>query len=248
VENDLEEIIYHGLGFIIIILLLIIAYKFLSNYRITKQKEIIAGLLMFLFFLAGLFFHNSIFLLNVIFNYYPTISDELYYFFNFGFIPVVFLSWFYCFMNIIYPESNKLKYTFYVLIILSIIYEIFFVVYLFFGAELGVLINDPNHPFIIMYRFPAQFISLLLAIILVVKSILSRDLVLQLRGIFLAVVFIFMGIGLILDTGIFVNTIQQLIGRILIIIGAYFIYYGFFLTEDHKLFQFICRVFSISME
>lgn len=242
------EIIYHSFGFIIIISVLIIAYKFLNNYRISKQKELVAALLMILSFLSGLLFYSPFFIISIVYNQELTISTEVYLFFNFGFIPVVIISWFYCFMRILYPNSMKLKVAFYFLIIISIIYEIFYILFLFFDNAFGITINSQDHPYITIYRIPSLLIGVILASVLAYKSITSKDIILRFRGIFLVISFIFIGIGMSFDTGIFVNTIEQIIGRIFIIIGFIFIYYGFFITEEKRMFKFLYRIFSVSSE
>ena len=242
------EIIYHSFGFLIIISVLIIAYKFLNNYRISKQKELVAALLMIIAFLGGLLFYSPFFIISLFSNQELIITTEVHLFFNFGFIPVVIISWFYCFIRIIYPNSMKLKVAFYFLIVISIIYEIFFIIFLFFENAFGITINSFEHPYIAIYRIPSLLLGVILASVLAYKSIASKDIILRFRGIFLVISFIFIGIGMSLDTGIFVNTIEQIIGRIFIIIGFIFIYYGFFITEEKRMFKFLYRKSSVSLE
>ncbi|MBD3211943.1 MAG: hypothetical protein GF311_04970 [Candidatus Lokiarchaeota archaeon] len=235
------EIIYHTLGFLIMALMIGLSIKFYINYKYTGQKELIGGVLMGLSFLGGLVYFSFQFLLGL-FGIEVSVDDKTLIFINFGLIPLLVMSWLYVFYQLLYPDSKKVLAFLIIMLIISIIWEISFIYMVFFSTLTAEVIGD------IAFIFDAfsMLVSLIPLAILAIKSIRSKDKVLKYRGIMLIIGFLLAGVSLVVDEGIFDpnNAIIEIIARIALIFGLFLALYGFFLTEESKLYKFISGISS----
>ncbi|TXT62092.1 MAG: membrane protein of unknown function [Promethearchaeota archaeon] len=230
------EIIYHALGFLIIVGMVIVAIKFFVNYKYTGQKELLAGIIFAIGFLAGLVYLSFLFLFQV-FGLDISVDDRTFLFINFGFVFLVMLSWFYIFYQFLYPNSNTVKILFYILVGINIVWELFFFYIIFFSTisfKIARII-------VFIYNMCALSITGALVLILAIKSLMSKDKILKYRGLFLLIGFLLGGGSLVIDDGIFnlELAILDIIARVALIIGIFLIFFGFFMTEESRLYKFL---------
>jgi len=223
------EILYHSLGFLLLFITLLIAYKFFVNYRYTGEFEMIAAVTMLVAFLMGLII-TSINVILGLFNIQLPITDEGFRLLAPIFNIIMVVSWFYVFYQLLYSNSNTVKILFYAIALINLVW-IGIYIYLAFFSNLSVATIKL---FIDLYDLISMVVTLTTFIILAVKSIKSKDKVLKYRGFFLIVGFVLGFLSLLLDDGIFDPTraLLDLFARGLLIIGIGCIYEGFFLTED----------------
>jgi hypothetical protein len=228
------EVLYHSLGFLLIFLVLFVAFKFFINYRYTEETEMLGGVILLIAFIFGLIITSINLILGLFSISFPLTGD------NMRIIAPIFnlvmvVSWLYVFYQLLYANSKGMKIFFYVFTLCNIIFVIIYIILAFIlgFAHLALLIE--------IYDYFSMGVSLFTLIILAVKSIRSKDRILKFRGIFLILGFIVAGVSLVLDDGVFTSTTPfiDLIARILLIIGIFLVYEGFFLTGESKLYHIL---------
>ncbi|TXT62091.1 MAG: membrane protein of unknown function [Promethearchaeota archaeon] len=230
------EIIYHLLGFILIFLVLFVAFKFFINYKYTEEKEMIAGVILLIAFLFGLII-TSINLILGLFGTKIPLKDTDLRLLSPIFNAIMIICWLYVFYQLLYSSSNQMKIFFYAFSAINIIWVIIYFI-------LGFSIGFSKFTIILeIYDIFSMVISIGALIILAVKSIRSRDRVLKSRGILLIIGFILAGSSLLFDDGIFTleTAMMDLLARIILIIGIFFIYQGFFLTGESNFYALLMK-------
>ncbi len=226
------EIIYHSLGFILLLSVLIVAFKFFINYRYTGQKEMIAGVIILIAFLFGLIITSINLILGLFGTQLPITETDLR-MISPIFNAIMVIGWFYVFYQLIYSTSNKMKIIFYSFTFINLLWVGIYIILAFsIGFSNIVIVLE-------IYDIFSLTITLITLVVLAIKSIRSKDRVLKYRGIFLIVGFLLAGGSLLFDDGIFTPEfpIIDLLARIVFIIGVFFIYQGFFLTEESKTYK-----------
>lgn len=228
----LLEILYYGLGFLLLFITLLMAYKFFINYRYSGASEMIAAVIMLIAFLMGLII-TSINLILGLFSVQIPITDEGFRLLAPIFNGIMVVSWFYVFYKLLYSQSKKVKYLFFAIAIANFIW---IGIYLYLAFLLG-LPSATTHILVEIYDLISMVLTLATFIILAIKSIMSKDKVLTYRGFFLIIGFVLGFLSIFIDDGVFnpEYALIDLIARVILIIGICFIYEGFFLTEDTKI-------------
>ncbi|MBD3195024.1 MAG: hypothetical protein GF317_08225 [Candidatus Lokiarchaeota archaeon] len=128
------------------------------------------------------------------------------------------------------------------MLVINIIWEISFIYMVFFSNLTTEIVGN----LAFLFDAFAMLVSLIPLAILAVKSIRSKDKVLKYRGIMLIIGFIIAGVSLVVDEGIFNPNyaVIEILARIGLIVGLFLALYGFFLTEESKLFKLISRTSS----
>lgn len=226
------ELLYHSLGFLLLFITLLMAYKFFINYRYSGASEMIAAVIMLIAFLMALII-TSINLILGVFGVQPLISDQGFRLLAPIFNGIMVVSWFYVFYKLLYSHSSKIKYLFFAIAIANIIW-IGIYIYLAFIFGLPSL---TTRILVETYDLISMVLALATFIILAIKSIKSKDKVLKYRGFFLIIGFVLGFISIFIDHGVFnpEAALIDLIARVVLIIGIGCIYEGFFLTEETKI-------------
>ncbi len=218
------------------LLMVLVAVKFFINYKYTGQKELIAGVIFAIAFLAGLFYFSFKFLLGA-FGIDISVDNRTLLFINFGFIFLVMLSWFYIFYQFLYPNNNSVRILFYLLVVLNVIWESFFISVIFFSS----ILLETVEIIVFVYDMFALILTGVFVLILAIKSMISKDKVLKYRGLFLLIGFILGGGSLVFDNGIFnaEQAIIDIIARLALILGIFIIFFGFFMTSESRIYKLL---------
>ncbi len=243
------EDFYNILGIVIIIIMIFLSYKFFQNYITTRQHYLIAGALMVHFFLIGLYFFTGIFIVqffgNLLFPPFVEIfiPERIQLLINFAFVPILYLCWLYVFWKLLYPNSGRrAQIPFLIIVFLTLIYEIGLFL-IFFGLIDFGLGDDFYVTYVTSSRLFAVF-SIPTIVVFAWKSIKSGYADLRARGILMILAFTLFFTGLLIDTGIFYESIMIIVGRIIVIFSILIMYYGFFITKEKRLYKFFSSLFG----
>ncbi len=232
-ESLSELDILHGtftLMFVIlsIIVGLIILFKAIS----LKRRELISvGLTLAL--LSSAWWQSAFaFLFYILFDY--MLDTFTYLFIGNFFVPIVFISWMYMFLEFGYPHLKK-KIMILVLII-CIPFEIFLVIFLFtdpsiIGTRIGLFYYAPSL-YALVFQISVILIVIITGILFSIKSIKSADAKIAWKGRFFLMAILCFAAGAILDMGITINPIILVIDRIFLMTSSILFYLGFLLPDS----------------
>ncbi|MFX1338108.1 MAG: hypothetical protein ACFFDK_05835 [Promethearchaeota archaeon] len=208
-----------------------VGLKIISKYTNFKRIEFITVGLMMIFISSPWWGCNISFILILFFN--TEISDSLYIFISFGLIPLSVLFWLYSFCHLTYPKSKWKIIS--IWLIISIVYEIFFIIFLFTDPTLLAIrktrIDSETQPYVSLYSLGSLIISIITNSIFFKKCLKSDNERVQWMGKFILIAFILFMIGAFLDSAISLNPIALLITRIILVASSVLGYIGWTMPD-----------------
>jgi hypothetical protein len=161
------------------------------------------------------------------------ISDELYMFLGNAFLPITWFVWMIAFTDLVYKDKQK------ILLILSaiygIIFEIYFIYYLFTDSSvLGELVSpvDASYNLIMtFYQISCLIYFLTTGILFARPSLKSDNPEIKLKGKFLLIAFISLVMGAVFEILSHISIFILIIGRLILISSSIEFYCGFILPK-----------------
>jgi hypothetical protein len=233
---EILEVVFHFMGLIIMGLMVFISIKFIISYRYSKENVLVGGVIFSLTFLAALFYFTLRFFLGL-FGIDISVDYRTSLFVIYGVDFLVLISWFYIIFQLLYSQSTFIKICFFVVFILNILWEVFFFYMIFFSS-----ISTQNAEFIvILYDIVILSLSAILILFLAIKSLLSTDNILRVRGVVLIIGLLLCFISLLFEDGYFTPelAIIDTIMRIILVVGVSFLFLGFFISEESKIYKIL---------
>jgi len=223
---------YNGLtGTIFVVISIFVAVKLISKFFKYKKRGLLFAGLTWLIICETYWPVAISFIMVVLTN--ETLTDVQYFFIGAFLIPLGLLSWLVVFTDLLYKSKQKVILG--LVAITGVIWEIFYLYFLFTSPSLVVmrtsLVDGEYISFALYYFLFVLGTFLITGLIFAYKSLGVEDPVLRLKGKLLIGAFITFAIGIALDGLTPLNLITLTIYRILVIIAAFFFYNGFFLPS-----------------
>ena len=222
--NGITEIIFVGIT-------MVLGFSIVAKYFATKNRELllvgltwiiitepwIAGIYSFLFTL----FRGSM------------ITTEAYLIVGFTFLPLAMFLWIIVFTDLVYKEKQKIIVA--IVLIYSILFEIFFFYFLFTQPSILAVLHSPLEIeyklFIQLYLIFLMAFTLLTGIIFAQKTKQLGGAELKWRGNLLIIAFVLLIIGSIFDTIFTQNILLILFKRLILIFASIAFYFGFVIPK-----------------
>ncbi|MFX1338109.1 MAG: hypothetical protein ACFFDK_05840 [Promethearchaeota archaeon] len=228
--SDLE-IIEGILGLISLGITIFIGLKIISKFSIHKRIEFITVGLLMIFISSAWWGCILAFIVYIVLN--SDIPDSLYIFLSYGLLPISVLLWLYSFGHLTYPNS-KWKIVL-IWVIISILYEIYFVILLFTNPTLLAIrttrFDSQTQPYVSLYLILILIITIITNSIFFRKCLKSDDEKIQWMGKFIFLAIIIFLIGSILDSSITINAIMLFITRTLFLVSSILGYIGWIMPK-----------------
>jgi hypothetical protein len=225
------EIIQGILGLISLGITIFIGLKIISKFNIYKRIEFITVGLLMIFITSGWWGSALTFIVYVVLD--SEISDSLYIFLSYGLLPLSILFWLYSFSHLTYPNS-KWKIVL-IWVIISILYEIYFIILLFADPTLLAIrttrFDSQTQPYVSLYLLLIFIITIITNSIFFKKCLKSEDKKIQWMGKFIFLAVIIFLIGAIIDSTITLNPITLFITRSLFLVSSILSYIGWIMPN-----------------
>ncbi len=226
------ELIHGIFTLILVVTFLIVGLRIALKYLSTKNKIfLLVGFAWILISSAWWGSGFSFFTILITENPLPL---SIYLLLGNAFIPFAVICWIFGYSVLISSISDK-KFFILINVIISVSFEIFFVIFLFIApSELGTIrekfYSQPG--FIPMiFQLYAILLTIITGIIFSRRSIKSEDKKIQLKGKFLLTAFVFFTIGGFFDAVIPLNAITLIFTRLITILSAILFFIGFLLPK-----------------
>jgi hypothetical protein len=248
---ELVDVLHGTFSLVYVIISFTIGLIILLKYfKFRNRLYILVGLTWG--FLSLIWLPDSVsFLRSLFFPQSGQLSEEMYFIIGNAFIPIALISWIIAYTDMINKDKQKLAV--YLIVILSIVFEIAFFTLFFidinlrliwigtyttlFSADLGILL--------IAFMFITMLIILTTGLKFAAKSIRSEDKDVRLKGKLLRGAFILFTIAALLEKSarsimigpVFTNpndpllTVMLVIVRVLLVLSAFAFYGGFLLPR-----------------
>jgi len=223
---------YNGLtGAIFVVISVLVAVKLILKFIEHKKRGLLFAGLTWLIICETYWPVAISFIMVVLTN--ETLTDVQYFFIGAFLIPLGLLSWLVVFTDLVYKSKQKVILS--LVVITGIIWEIFYLYFLFTNPSLIVvrtsLVDGEYISFALYYFLIVLGTFVITGIIFAIKSLGAEDPAIRLKGKLLIGAFITFSIGIALDGLTPLNLITITIYRILVILAAFFFYSGFFLPS-----------------
>ncbi|MFX1443283.1 MAG: hypothetical protein ACFFHV_07720 [Promethearchaeota archaeon] len=223
---------YNGLtGTIFVVISIIVAIKLILKFFEHKKRGLLFAGLTWLIICETYWPVAISFIMVLLTN--ETLSDVQYFFIGAFLIPVGLLSWLVVFTDLVYKSKQKLILS--LVVITGIIWEIFYLFFLFTNPSLIVvrvsLVDGEYISFALYYFLVVLGTFLITGLVFANQSLNADDPAIRLKGKLLIGAFITFSVGIALDGLTPLNIITITIYRILVILAAFFFYSGFFLPS-----------------
>ncbi len=238
--NDLSELdIINGVATTFYVLAsIILGLRISLKYFKYRRKELITvGISMF--FGSSVYWSSCIaFFTILLFDYEPGLSFHLY---MHMLVPIGFIFWLYSFSLLVYPELLKKIVT--ISSAICIVYDIFLYIFIVndpdsLGRRTGKFINE-TYLYINIYLVFSGVLMLTTMIIFIRTTFLSDSPKLKLRGKFLSISLLFIGIGAIIGLFLADTALVIILIRTLLIIGSITGYIGWIMPD--KIFNLLAK-------
>ncbi|TXT55022.1 MAG: conserved membrane protein of unknown function [Promethearchaeota archaeon] len=225
------QILYGIFSVIFVVIAVIIGFQILLKYLTLKKKELITVGLALIFLTSAWWGSAFSFLSYVIVGY--ELSEFQFFLLGDAFIPIALICWMYSFLILVYPHKLKKVLPFYVII--SVVYEIILIYFLFTDpsqiATIEGRFNSDHKLFALSFLAFAILSVLITGILFARESLKSEDPKIRLKGKFILVGIISFCFGAIFDAGIPMNSITLVLIRLLLISSAIEYYFGFLIPD-----------------
>ncbi|MFX1394497.1 MAG: hypothetical protein ACFFAH_13105 [Promethearchaeota archaeon] len=225
------ELIHGTLGLISLIVAVASGIKIASSYFKYKQIELLTVGLVLIFITSGWWGATTAFVLYLFFDI--EISDFLYIFISYAFLSASLLFWLYSFCHLVYPNSKWIIVS--IFLAISIIYEIFFIYFLFKDPSILVIritrFDSETQPFVSLYVVFELLITIITNIIFFSKSSKSDDARIRWKGRFIFLALILFVTGAVLDSIIVLSETMLFITRSLLMLSAVINYIGWIMPD-----------------
>ena len=225
------EIINGTLSLIFVIISIIVGLIIVSKYFKLREKIFIFVGLVWIGITMPYWSVSTSFLVALITD--KPLSLEIYLFIAIFFLPIFFFIWWIAFTDLICKEKKKI-----ILILYSIealIFEIFFLYYLFTNpsimGELESPVNMRYLSFVRIWTIIHAIIFLLTGLLFARGTIKIGNPEMKLKGIFIAIAFVSYFIGVTLDI---LFPVGFVLNRIILMSSAVEFYFGFILPNWMK--------------
>ena len=223
---------YNGLtGTIFVIISIFVSIKLISKYFKHKKRGLFFAGLTWLIICETYWPVAISFIMAVSSN--STLTDLQYFFIGAFLIPLGLLSWLVVFTDLVYKSKQKIILG--LVVITGIVWEIFYMYFLFTKPSSIVvrtsIVDGEYISFALYYFLVVLGTFLITGIIFATKSLGADDPAIRLKGKLLIGAFITFSIGIALDGLTPLNFVTITIYRILVILAAFFFYSGFFLPS-----------------
>jgi len=231
---NLPSVIASGVATLIFVFIsFMIGIKILSKYRAQKNKVFITVGLTWIFISSPWWSPAFSFLTIVLFEY--AFEHWLYLFLMNGLIPFALIFWIYSFCKLVVPKLiNKI---FIPYLLISIIYEIMFLVFLFWMPNLiasydsETVFNYKRTTLTLIFPIFVIITALITGIFFSRESIKSSDKLVQWKGRFFLIGIISFTAAVLLDVITPENIFLRVIIRMILISSSVEYYFGFFLPK-----------------
>lgn len=223
---------YNGLtGTIFVVISIFVGVKLILKYFKHKNRALLFAGLTWLI-ICETYWPVAISFIMVVLIDKP-LTDLQYFFIGAFLIPLGLLSWLVVFTDLLYKSKQRIILS--LVAITGIVFEIFYIYYLFTEPSLIVMrtsIVDGEYISFALYYFLIVLGTFMITgLIFASKSLGIENPVLRLKGKLLIGAFITFAIGIALDGLTPLNFITITIYRIFVILAAFFFYTGFFLPS-----------------
>ena len=226
------EILQGSTGLIYAIIGTIVGAVIASKYYTYKKPELL-GIGISLLLVTAPWYGGGISFLTVVFFGF-ILDDPLYFFINYGFLPIALISWMYGISILLFPDSTKK-----IVAITSVICIPYEIVLIFLiitntstvAAKDGRFNSDAG-------TLPTIFIAIALIIILITmimfikQSLRSENSKIKWKGRFLLIAVILLVIGSFMDAVITLTPETLIIARIILIGRLIFSYLGWLMPSS----------------
>lgn len=226
---------YNGLtGTIFFIISIIVGVRLISKYFEHKTRGLLFAGLTWLIICETYWPLAISFIMVLLIN--ETLSTEVYFFIGAVFIPLGILSWLIVFTDLLYKSKQKMILS--IAAITGIIFEIFYLFFLFTNPSLIVvkvgLVDGEYLSFALYYFLGVLVVFLITGLLFARDALKSEKPSLKLKGKLLIGAFVLFVIGIALD-GLtplnLLNPITITLYRIIVILASFLFYSGFFLPK-----------------
>lgn len=225
------QIIYGIFSIIFVIIAILIGGKILSKYFALKRKELITVGLALIFLSSAWWGSAFSFLSFILFGY--EFSEFEFFLLGDAFIVIALLCWMYSFLVLVYPHMVKKIMPIY--LIISGIYEIFLLYFLFTDpsqiATIEGRFNSDHNLFALIFLAFSILSVLFSGILFARESMKAPDPKIRLKGKFILIGIISFCVGAIFDAGIPMNSLTLVLVRLLLISSAIEYYFGFLIPD-----------------
>jgi len=164
------------------------------------------------------------------------LNHQTYFFLANGLIPIVHVTWLFAFTELLY--KNKQRLIVLIFTIEAIMFEIFFLYFLFtipeqIGTQMAPFYVEWTD-FIVFYLLFSIIVFLATGLLFAGKSIRSENEEVRLKGKFLLIAFVSFAIGTFIDAIGGLTEITLVLARTFVTIGAIMFYIGFILPRFVK--------------
>ena len=223
---------YNGLtGTIFVVISIFVGVKLILKYFKHKNRALLFAGLTWLI-ICETYWPVAISFIMVVLIDKP-LTDLQYFFIGAFLSPLGLLSWLVVFTDLLYKSKQRIILS--LVAITGIVFEIFYIYYLFTEPSLIVMrtsiVDGEYISFALYYFFIVLGTFMITGLIFASKSLGIENPVLRLKGKLLIGAFITFAIGIALDGLTPLNFITITIYRILVILAAFFFYTGFFLPS-----------------
>ncbi|TXT62093.1 MAG: membrane protein of unknown function [Promethearchaeota archaeon] len=231
---EILKMIFHVIGFLIMCLMVYISIKFMLSYKKVHSPILLGGIAFALTFLAALFYFTLRFFFGL-FGIDISLDYRTALFVIYGVDFMVVVSWFYITYQLMYSQNKFVKQMFYIFLALNILWELFFFYMIFFSE----ILIETAELIVFIYDLFALLLTMVFILFLAIKSLKSNDDVLKTRGFSLLMGLILCVISLIIEDGVFTPewAFLDTIMRILLLLGVFLLFQGFFIGEESKIFK-----------
>ena len=223
---------YNGLTCLIFISIsIIVGIKLALKYFENKNRVFLLVGLTWIILVAPWWPPTVSFLIILIFN--VGIPNQIYFLIGVPFIPIGLLLWLTAFTDLVYKDKQKIILI--IFAIVGVIFEIFFLYFLFTNPSVIVVrfgtVEGEYLSFVIIYMLSVLGIFLVTGIIFVLQTLKVDDPKVKLKAKFLFAAIISFTIGSAIDGLTAFNIIAMTIYRAILISSAIEFYFGFFLPQ-----------------